>query len=188
MSANATDGELAERAIEGDRRAYSFLVQRYAGSLAQTARGFGLPETDIDDAVQEAFVAAWRHLGDYDPARPFRSWLFHIAVNKMRDVRRHRRVRRFLFGADRLDSVEGATLIDEAPDPERHAIATLDLQRIQRVLNDLSPSLREAIVLTAIVGLSQPEAALALGVSVKSIESRVARARSALAQLLDQKY
>jgi RNA polymerase sigma-70 factor (ECF subfamily) len=62
------------------------LVDRYGVSVAQAARSFGIPETDIDDVVQETFVAVWKALGDYDENRPFRAWLFGIAMNKMRDL------------------------------------------------------------------------------------------------------
>lgn len=185
MSDQVSDNDLARRALSGDRRAFSVLVRRHAPSLAQTARSFGLPETDIDDVVQEAFVAAWRHLGEYDARRPFRGWLFRIALNKMRDLRRFRRVRRFFFGAGGLDSLETLAQRDPGPDPERQVIAIVDLQSVQKVLEQLDRELREAIVLTAIVGLSQPEAAMALGTSVKSIEGRVARARRCLSELLE---
>lgn len=184
MSAEPTDNELAMRAASGDRRAFAQLVRRHAASLGQAARGFGLPETDIDDVVQEAFVAAWRHLGNYEPIRPFRAWLFHIALNKMRDMRRFQRVRRFFFGAAALDDAASLALPDDRPDPEREAIAAVDLKSVQAMLGKLDHDLREAIVLTAIVGLSQPEAAMALGTSVKSIEGRVARARRQLAHFL----
>ncbi len=103
----------------------------------------------------------------------------------MRALHRFRRVRRFLFGASNLDSVESLSLRDDEPDPERRAIAVADLRSLQLVLKSLDRELREALVLTAIVGLSQPEAAIALGTSVKTIEGRVARARRRLAELLE---
>ncbi|MBB3955684.1 sigma-70 family RNA polymerase sigma factor [Novosphingobium sediminicola] len=184
MNAAQADPELALRAAQGDRRAYTVLMTRHGGSLAQAARAFGMPETDVDDVVQESFIAAWRNLAQYDPARPFRGWLFRIAINKMRDVRRRRRVRAFLFGAHRLD--ERPDMADDAPDQERSAIAINEFAHIRAKLACLEGNLGEALVLTAIVGMTQPEAALALGISVKSIEGRVARARSRLAAMLDQ--
>jgi len=187
VTAEAADNELASRAAQGDRRAYALLVRRYAGPLANAARGFGVPETDVDDIVQEAFVAAWRHLANYDPARPFRGWLFRIAINKIHDLRRHRRVRRFLFAATDLSGARESGLADDGPGPERGTIARADLAKARSILDGLDRELREALVLTAIVGMSQPEAALALGTSVKSIEGRVARGRRRLAQLIDEK-
>jgi RNA polymerase sigma factor (sigma-70 family) len=186
VTGNNSDDLLARRSADGDRRAFSLLMRRHGSALAQTARSLGLPETDVDDAVQESFVAAWRALGDYDPSRPFRAWLFRIGINKIRDIQRHRRVRRFLFGASGLDEAGTPELVDVAPDPERHAIARRDLARITALLGELDRDLREAIVLTAIVGLSQVEAAAALGVTDKAMEGRVSRGRRKLSQLLEE--
>jgi len=183
VTGSEADPVLALRAAQGDRRAYSTLVARHSGSLAQAARAFGMPETDVDDVVQESFIAAWRHLAQYDPARSFRGWLFRIALNKMRDTRRRHRVRAFLFGAERIE--DRPDMADDAPDPERSAMATRELAEIRAKLGALDGGLGEALVLTAIVGMSQGEAALALGISVKSIEGRVARARMKLVSLLD---
>lgn len=184
MNGLSSDNELVTRAIRGDQRAFARLVERYAGGLMQTARTLGLPESDIEDAVQETFVAAWRNLGQYDPGRPFRGWLFRVGINKIRDIGRYRRVRRFLFGAGGLDDAEVQSLADEAPDPARQALATQQLKQVRAVLDGLDRDVREALVLTAFVGLTQPEAAVALGTSVKSVESRVARGRENLARLI----
>lgn len=181
---NVPDAALAMLAIDGDRRAYSVLMTRYGGSVAQAARAFGMPETDVDDVVQESFIAAWRNLAQYDPARSFRGWLFRIAVNKMRDISRRRRVRAFLFGADPVE--DRIHIADDAPDQERITIAGQDLASIRAILSQLDGGIGEALILTAIVGMSQSEAAIALNISVKSVEGRVARARTKLAHLLQQ--
>lgn len=186
MTHGTSDNALALSAAGGDRRAFALLVERHSGPLVKAARGFGLPESDVEDVVQEAFVAAWRNLAGYDPARPFRAWLFQIAINKMRDLRRHRRVRHFLFGASALDAEEAGHIAADDPDPERQTIALVELRRTRAMLGQLDHELREALVLTAIVGMSQPEAATALGTSVKAIEGRVARARRQLASLLEK--
>lgn len=181
-----SDNLLAKRAADGDQRAFGLLVQRHGTALAQAGRSFGIPETDIDDVVQETFVAAWRALDDFDDARPFRAWLFRIGINKMRDLRRFRRVRNFLFRAEDLDSPELSPVVaDPQPGPERSAAARRELARVVAILDKLDTGSREAIVLTAIVGMSQPEAAAALGMTPKAIEGRIARARAKLAMLID---
>lgn len=178
------DAHLARRAVKGDTRAFGVLMRRHEAGLAQAARSFGIPETDIDDVVQETCLAAWRHLADYDTARPFRAWLFRIALNKMRDLHRFRKVRDFLFGAFGLDRPEAASLQDHAPSPEQRAETHGELARIAAVLHCLDRDMREALVLTAIVGLSQGEAAEALNTTPKGIEGRVTRARAKLAAQL----
>ncbi|MCF1442043.1 RNA polymerase sigma factor [Ralstonia nicotianae] len=187
MTSTEADSALARRAVRGDHPAFGVLVRRHSAALAQAARSFGIPETDIDDVVQDTFVAAWRALGDYDDTRSFRAWLFQIGLNKMRDLYRFRKVRHFLFGAEDLEHAESTDapgLTDPDPGPERHAAARRDLARVVAVLDKLDRGSREAIVLTAIVGMSQPEAAAALGMSLKAIEGRISRARAKLASLL----
>jgi len=179
------DAALARRSAGGDRHAYGVLVRRHSAALGQAARSFGIPETDVDDVVQDTFVAAWRALGDYDAARPFRAWLFGIGLNKMRDLLRLRKVRHFLFGALDIHAQDAPAVPDPSPGPERQAAARRDLAHVTATLGRLDRPLREAIVLTAIVGMSHPEAAAALGTTVKTIEGRVTRARLRLAQLID---
>lgn len=179
------DSSLASLSARGDRHAYGVLVRRHSAALARAARSFGIPETDVDDVVQETFVSAWRALDDYDPSRPFRAWLFSIGLNKMRDLLRARKARHFLFGAVDIHAEDAPAVPDPAPGPERQAVARRDLAQVTAVLGKLDRALREAIVLTAIVGMSHPEAAAALGTTPKTIEGRVMRARFRLAQLLD---
>ena len=112
-------------------------------------------------------------------------------MNKMRDLLRFRKVRHFLFGAlglqgdDGNDQAEAPQLADPVAGPERTVAARRELDLVVRTLDRLERGQREALVLTAIVGLSQPEAALAMGVTAKALERRIARGRAALAALID---
>nr|WP_315595036.1 sigma-70 family RNA polymerase sigma factor [uncultured Cupriavidus sp.] len=176
---------LVSQAAAGNQHAFGQLVERHGAALAQAARSFGIPETDIDDVVQETFVSAWHGLDDFDRERSFRAWLFSIAMNKMRDLYRFRRVRHFLFGAQDLQDPEVAdTVPDEDPGPERRVAARRRLASVVAVLTKLDARGREAIVLTSIVGMSSSEAAASLGITVKALEGRVTRARAKLAALL----
>ncbi|WP_186426156.1 RNA polymerase sigma factor [Cupriavidus metallidurans] len=185
MNPDDADKLLARQAANGCQQAFGQLVERHGAALAQAARSFGIPESDIDDVVQEAFVAAWHALDDFDHDRPFRAWLFRIGLNKMRDLYRFRRVRQFLFGAEALDELEhSGGVADDVPGPERRVAARRDLARVVETLGKLDSGSREAIVLTAIVGMSQAEAAAVLGLSAKALEGRIARARVKLSALI----
>lgn len=176
---------LVGQAAAGNQHAFGRLVERHGAALAQAARSFGIPECDIDDVVQEAFVAAWHGLDDFDQDRSFRAWLFSIAMNKMRDLYRFRRVRYFFFGAQDLsDPAVSDTVPDEVPGPERQVAARRNLARVISTLGKLDARAREAIVLTSIVGMPVSEAAASLGITVKALEGRVARARAKLATLV----
>lgn len=180
MSVPPDDAVLVARAIAGERSAFVELFRHHGPSVAKLTRAYGAPSAEIEDIVQEVFVAAWRRLADYDRARPFRAWLFAIALNRVRDLARRRRVRAFFFGAAELD--ESATRIaNEAPDPEDQAHHRLALEQVSKRLASLPEDLRTALVLTAVTGLSYQDAAASLHITVKALEGRIARARRRLA-------
>ena len=83
------DAELAALAQAGDRDAFGELVRRYAGQARRITRAMLGHEEDADDAAQDGFLAALRHLGRYDPGRPFGPWLLKIVANAAADRRRN---------------------------------------------------------------------------------------------------
>ncbi|NQE61437.1 sigma-70 family RNA polymerase sigma factor [Caulobacter sp. RHG1] len=174
------DAALAARAIAGDRSAFVELFRHHGPAVAKLSRAYGAPTSEVEDVVQEVFLSAWRRLADYDRQRPFRAWLFGIALNRVRDMARRRRVRAFFFGASELD--ENATRIEvEAPDPEAEAHHRLALEQVWGRIAHLPDDLRNALVLTAVSGLSYQEAADSLNITIKALEGRIARARKRLA-------
>ena len=90
---HVTDAELVIRATAGDGEAFGHLVERYAPAVRRLTRAVLRDDQDADDAAQEGFLAAWRHFGRYDPARPFGPWLMRIVVNAAHDLRRRSQVR-----------------------------------------------------------------------------------------------
>lgn len=178
------DTNWALEAVAGDAEAFACLVRMHAPAVRHLARGMGVPDTDLDDVVQDSFIAAWRSLSEYDPTRPLKPWLMRIGVNKVRDLQRFRRVRHFLFRAASVDEIEPESLAHDQAGPEQIAASQLELAQVMKMLDRLDPKLREALVLTAFVGLSQVEAAATLGVSAKTMEGRVLRARAKLDGLL----
>jgi RNA polymerase sigma-70 factor (ECF subfamily) len=87
------DAELAALAQAGDREAFGELVARYAAQARRLARTILGDPDDADDAAQDGFLSALKHLGRFDPARPFGPWLMRIVANAAGDRRRRRRVR-----------------------------------------------------------------------------------------------
>jgi RNA polymerase sigma-70 factor (ECF subfamily) len=178
-----TDAELARAAAAGDDRAYARLMARHKASLYGLLRRYlGDPE-EAREAAHEAFIAAWSALARYDPARPFGAWLRTIAVNKARDRGRRLAFRRLIFAERPQDD----TL--QLPDPAVAADAALvereRLVALDRAIARLPPALKESLLLTALEGRSQQETAEILGVTAKTVETRVYRARKMLARTLD---
>lgn len=173
--------ELVRRAVGGDDDAFGELVRRHQESVFRLARRYLGDADEALEAAHEAFLAAWRALPRYDAARPFGPWLRTIAINKARDRGRRRAVRRAIFGARPVED----TVAVQAHDPGAGAEADLMQQERLRVLDQaiaaLPAKLKEALLLTAIEGLSQQDAGAMLGVSAKTIETRAYRARKLLA-------
>lgn len=179
LLSDASDADLAERAARGDEPAFTALMRRYKDRLYRLVRRHVGDAEEAYDVVQDSFIAAWGAMARYDPSRSFWVWLARIALNKCRDRGRRLFVRRLIRGTASLDAA--GDIPDNTPSPEtivgdRQAVARLD-----REIVALPTILKEALILTALDGLSQSEAAEVLGVSTKAIETRVSRARARLA-------
>jgi RNA polymerase sigma factor (sigma-70 family) len=178
------DSELARLAADGDDRAYAELVRRHQDALYRLLRRYlGSPE-EAQEAAHEAFVSAWSALSHYDPQRPFGAWLRTIAINKARDRGRRLAVRRFFFRYDAPEAAGAHNHRDPSPHSEDVLIQQQDLAALDRAIAQLPPNLKAPLLLTAIEGRSQKEAGEILGLSVKSVETRVYRARKILAERL----
>lgn len=187
MSADGAppDGELARRAAAGDDTAFTELVRRHKDALFRLLRRYTGDPDDAYEAAHEAFIAAWMALKRYDPARPFGAWLRAIAINKARDRSRRALVRRLLFGSRPLEETDAMDVPDPAQTGERGLLVRERNRKLDRAIADLPANLKEALLLTAFEGLSQQEAGAVLGVSAKTIETRVYRAKKILAARLD---
>ena len=176
------DAELAIRAANGDHAAFAILMRRYKARLYQLIRRHVGDPDEAYDVLQESFVSAWRALVRFDRQRPFYAWLARIALNKCRDRGRRLLIRRLFREAVPLDAAGG--IPDPSPTPDTIAGDREALGRLADGMARLPAKLKEPLILTALDGLTQAEAADVLGVSVKTIETRVYRARQKLAAML----
>ena len=183
--AQCSDGELAALALGGQQAAFREFLRRYKEPVYRVIRSNIGDADEALDLTQEAFVAAFGALKKYDPARPFRFWVMRIALNKCRDWSRRQGVRSFFRMARPIE--EAFNLADDAPTPEAEAGDRAELARVKQAIAILPHKLRQVLVLRAVEGLSQAEAADALGVSGKTVETRLYRARRQLAESLAKK-
>lgn len=172
---DVSDAELAGLAAAGDRDAFGHLVERYAPVARRVARTLLGPE-DADDAVQEAFISAWRAIGRYDRRRPFRPWLFRIVLNAARDLLRRQKVRR----AEPITPAHASG----GPSPETNASRALLRDRLDAALKALPERQRLAVTLFDVEGYAHAEIAALLEVPEGTVRSDVFHARRALRQSL----
>lgn len=183
---DAEDAALAQRAAQGDERAFGQLMRRHKGPLhAFARRHVGDPEAAAE-VVQESFVAAWKALCRYDAARPFGAWMRAIVLNKCRDRGRRLLVRRMILGERSIDAPGAPDYADPEPGPEATTVRAEEIARLEAAIARLPDQLKEPLILTYLEGYSQQEAADLLNVSVKTVETRAYRARKRLADWLER--
>jgi RNA polymerase sigma factor (sigma-70 family) len=166
-----SDAELIERARRGEVMAYESLVRRYQDAAVRTAYVIA-PDGDAEDAVQEAFVKAYRALGRFRAGSPFRPWLLRIVANEARNRRRSAGRRAGLVLRVAQDRRPG----DAAPSPESAVLDHEERARLVAAINDLADGDREVIAARYFLDLSEGETAEILGLPRGTVKSRLSRA------------
>jgi RNA polymerase sigma factor (sigma-70 family) len=171
---------LIKAARRGDLEAFNQLVLRYQNLLFGIALRLLNDEDMAADAVQEAFISAFRRFHTFR-GDSLRSWLARVVVNacydEMRKKRRQHSVPLEQLNADGEEIETSYWLVDSHADPEVQFESSELEVAIQNSLNKLPPIYRLVLVLVDIEGLSYEEAASAAGVPVGTVKSRLARAR-----------
>jgi RNA polymerase sigma-70 factor, ECF subfamily len=189
----ASDARLIERLRAGDTAAFEELVEVAAGRMLAVARRMMSREEDAQDAVQEAFLSAFKSLDRFDGRSQLTTWLHRITVNaclmKLRSQRRRpeRAIEDFLptFVVDghqtRHTSAWKPNVADGIEQDE-----TRELVRAK--INELPEQYRVVLMLRDIEELSTEETAQALDMTVNAVKTRLHRARQALRALLDPHF
>ena len=173
-----SDTMLVAAVLDGDTRAFTALVSRYRDAYTRFAvRMLGGSHADADEALQSAFLRAYRRMDACRDPERFGAWLYRIVVNECRTfaARRARRERRF---AEEPGDYGGAFVAHTAADDALR-------EEIQRALDRLVPEQREAFVLKHVEELSYDEIADITDVSVSALKMRVKRACEHLRALLE---
>ncbi len=184
------EATLLARMQAGDDDAFEACVRTYCTRLLVVARRILRNEEDAQDAVQEAFLAAFKQIGNFKGLSRLGTWLHRIVVNaalsRLRSLQRHpeQSIEDLLphFG-------EGEHQIDP-PGPWKATSDTILQQQesrelVQHCISKLPDSYRTVLLLRDIEGLETEETARMLGTSQGVVKTRLHRARQALRTLLD---
>jgi RNA polymerase sigma-70 factor (ECF subfamily) len=170
------DGELVQRAREGEREAFALLYRRHRADVYRFACAMTGSAAVADDVVQDVFLALMRDLERYDPNRAgLRTYLFAMARNVARY--RTRSVWRFL-------SLDHADVPAGADDPVAALSASEETRHLRHCLGTLPGRYREVIVLCDLQELEYADAAAVIGVPVGTVRSRLHRGRQMLLERL----
>jgi RNA polymerase sigma-70 factor, ECF subfamily len=137
---------------------------------------------DAEDAVQDAFLSACRHLREFEGRSAFTTWFTRIVVNAALMVRRKRKNAApwASYETDAAMSVFAETIADIQPNPELAYLRAESYEILEAHVKELNPLLREAVVTTYYDELSVTEASLALGVPPATYKARLFRGRRLL--------
>ncbi|KND28732.1 RNA polymerase sigma factor [Streptomyces acidiscabies] len=172
------DALLAVRAAEGDEDAFAVLVQRHAPSLTRLATRLLGTGTEAEDAVQDAFLSAWRRLPEFQGRSSFGTWIYRIVTNRCLNVLRSRRPTAPLEEAKDVAAAEYIT------SPARITEGRSAVRELREALDLLTAEQRACWVLRELDGRSYEFVAEAVGISEEAVRARVFRARRCLTQAL----
>ncbi|MFD3557980.1 RNA polymerase sigma factor [Streptomyces goshikiensis] len=173
------DRLLAVRAAEGDEDSFAVLVQRHSQSLLTLARGMlGNPQ-DAEEAVQDAFLSAWRRLPEYRHAAEFRTWMYRITVNRCLTMRRRRRL-----PPVPLSTVGEPATADAWTQPARSAEQDAATAALSHALAELDAGQRVCWILRELQGMPYKEIAHVTRTSEQTVRGRLFRARRSLQEAM----
>jgi len=186
-----SDPELAQRIASGDKDAFELLMRRHNQVLYRTARSILKDDAEAEDAAQEAWLLAYRAIGNFRGDAKLSTWLVRIVVNEAISRRRKRS-----RGAEVIqlngEAQEDREAVEEnvnqtLPEQPEHAARRAQTRRLlEAKIDDLPDAFRTVFVLRALEELSVEEAAVALGIPEATVRSRFFRARGLLREALSK--
>ena len=184
-----SDPELAQRIASGDKDAFELLMRRHTQILYRTARSILKDDAEAEDTVQEAWMLAYRAIGNFRGDAKLSTWLVRIVVNEAISRRRKRS-----RGAEVIqlngETQEDREAVEEnvnqtLPEQPEHAARRAQTRRLlEAKIDELPDAFRTVFVLRALEELSVEEAAVALGIPEATVRSRFFRARGLLREAL----
>jgi RNA polymerase sigma-70 factor (ECF subfamily) len=197
-SSPSSDELLVARARSKDEAAFEELVARYENKLYRLAMRFVRNETDAQEILQEAFLAAWRHLPTFEGRAQFGSWMYRVTVNAalmlLRSRNRHPEVT--------VEDVEPTALNEAVADSGQTTRGSSDWsqqadeqiqskelrQHIQTAVDSLPDGLRTVFLLRDVEELSTEDTAEILGLTVPAVKTRLHRARLILREAIGRYF
>jgi RNA polymerase sigma-70 factor (ECF subfamily) len=185
----AAEADLVSTAARGDARAFERLMRQYNRTMFRTARAILRDDAEAEDALQEAYMHAYRSLGSFRADARFSTWLARIVVNEslMRLRKQSRRASIVpIQAAAPVDEVEQVS--DDAMEKPESSAARAEMRRLLEAEIDLLPdAYRTVFMLRAVEEMSVEETAAVLGIPAATVRTRFFRARSLLREGLAQK-
>jgi RNA polymerase sigma-70 factor, ECF subfamily len=179
-----TDDEVVARVLAGERELFEVLMRRYNRRLYRVVLAILRDDAEVEDVMQQAYVNAYRHLGQFEHRALFSTWLTKIAIYEAQA--RARRRSRFvpLGGSEESEADIMDTLESKDPDPERAALTGELRTTLEAAIESLPERYRTVFTMREIEDMSTTETALCLDINEDTVKTRLHRARVQLREEL----
>lgn len=178
------DASLVEAARRGDQVAFTKLFQRHHGRVYAMCTRLLRDPAEVEDAVQQAFLEAWRSLYRFEGRSRFSTWITRIAIHTCLGFRR--RLRRLFLSEDVAPGREErhGQWTQSPTRPDEGASERARKRALDDVLQQLSPKKRVVFVLADLEGMTAPEISRVLDIPDATVRTRLFHARKDLARLV----
>ena len=182
MGTNLLDAELVKRVQAGDKSAFDILVQKYQHKVVNLIARFVSDQAECYDIAQDAFIKAYRAIGNFRGDSQFYTWLYRIAANTAKNhlASRARKSPNYSVDVEDAEHFEGESGLKEITTPENLLLTDEIEKTVFKVIEDLPDDLKSAITLREIEGLSYEEIAEVMDCPIGTVRSRIFRARDAI--------
>ncbi len=181
------DKELVRRVQQGDKSAFDLLVIKYQHRIIQLVNRYIKDPSEAQDVAQEAFIKAYRALGNFRGDSAFYTWLYRIAINTAKNylVSRSRRHSDYHLDIQDAEQVGNAPQLQGMDSPDYLLMNDEIITVIKSAIEKLPEEMRIAIMLREFEGMSYEEIAQAMECPVGTVRSRIFRAREAIDEKLN---
>lgn len=182
MGEQDLDQALVERVQRGEKSAFDLLVRRYQHKITAVISRYVSDWAEGQDVAQEAFIRAYRAIGNFRGDSQFYTWMYKIAINTAKNylVSQGRRPPTDDVAIEDAVQLDGGARLRDAGTPERELLRQEIERTVFETVEQLPEELKIAITLREVDGLSYEEIAEAMSCPIGTVRSRIFRAREAI--------
>jgi RNA polymerase sigma-70 factor, ECF subfamily len=180
-----SDEEIVERILAGDTALYEVVMRRYNTRLYRVARAILKNDGEAEDVMQDAYVRAFQHLGEFEGRAKFSTWLTRIAVHEA--LARARKAKRFEDWDDMNESMQNEiAATPQTSNPESEA-ASVEMSKIlEQAIESLPEQYRTVVMMRDVEEMTTAETAECLSLTEENVKVRLHRAHGMLRKELYQ--
>lgn len=188
---DSSDMQIAKRIAADDRSAFGLLMRRHNQLLYRTARSILRDDADAEDAVQDAYVHAYRAMRSFRGDSKLSTWLVRIVVNealgRLRKRNRHAQVFQLNGQVDAVEDTMDESMGKTTPEqPDSAALRAETRRLLETAIEQLPDAYRTVFVLRAVEEMTAEETAAVLDIPQATVRTRFFRARGLLRESLSR--